>query len=274
VAGSTLLDVPRLLLDEEFLRRVAYGVSNPAVREFLLVEYERILRRRGDAIEPILNKLGAWLAYPELRAIIGQPRSSFDFRSVMDTGKILLVRIPAGSLGDDTSNLLGALIVARIQLAAQSRVDIPQEARRPFTLFVDEFSRFVTSSFERILSEARGFKLGLVCANQYFEQLPRDVQLALTHNAATFVQTLYSRGRYSLEVASRAGADGDDSVFGVEPPRPLPTGDRARAAEVRTRSRLRYGRAVDDEEPLGARASGNGRQPSAAGRWGRDVDEE
>lgn len=272
--GATLLDVPRLLLDEEYLRRVAYEVSNPAVREFLLVEYERIFRRRADAVEPILNKLGAWLAYPELRAIIGQPESAFDFRRVMDTGKVLLVRIPQGVLGEDGSNLLGALVVARIQLAAQSRVDTPVEARRPFYCYVDEFQNFATSSFTKILTEARAFGLGLVCANQYFEQLPRELQQALIHNAATFVHAAYARGRYRLEVSSRANPGDDGSVFLVHPPAPLPPGDPTRGEEIRARCRARQVRPQAADGVTGRAYSGNGQRGAFVGTWGRDLDEE
>ena len=251
VPQATLLDIPRLLLDRSFSQWVVGQISNLAVREFFALEYEEVLRRRGDAIEPILNKVGPWLSYPELRDIIGQPQSSFDLRRVMDAGQILLVRVPQGAFGEDISNLLGALVVAKLQLAAQSRVNVAGAARRPFQLYVDEFQNFATSSFTKILTEARAFGLGVVCVNQYPEQLSRDLQLALTRNAATFVQTAYRRGRYLLEVTRQEDLnEKKPPVYVVTPPRPLPPGDPTRADRVRAVSRERYGRRPLDAAPI------------------------
>jgi hypothetical protein len=242
VPGATLLDVPRLLIDRSYSRWVAGQVTNPAVREFLLVEYETVLRRRGDVIEPILNKVGPWLAYPELRNIVGQPRNAFDFRRIMDEGKVLLVRIPQGALGEDVSNLLGALVVARLQLAAASRVDVPVHRRRPFYLYVDEFQNFATSSFTKILTEARAFGLGLVCVHQYPEQLTRDLQLSLARNAATFAQAVHLRGRYMVQVTRQEDLqEKKPPVYVVVPPPPLSVGDSKWAERVCQHSRDRYG---------------------------------
>lgn len=275
VPGATLLDVPRLLLDRAVLRWVVAKVSNPAVREFLLVEYEEVLRRRSDAIEPILNKVGPWLSYPELSNIIGQERSAFDVRQLMDRGQILFVRIPQGAFGEDVSNLLGALIVAKVQLAAQSRVNLSVQARRPFFLYVDEFQNFATSSFSKIVTEGRAFGLGVVCVNQYPEQLSRELQLALARNAAAFVKTSYRRGRYEAEVIRQEDAEEKKPhVFVVAMPPPLPTGDPSRAAQVRTLSRERYGRPLAETQfvPSGARGADGDRPQLAAAS--RDIDEE
>ena len=274
VPGSTLTDVPRLLMDRSYARWVIQHVSNPAVREFFVVEYEEVLRRRSDAIEPILNKVGPWLSYPELRNIIGQPRSAFDVRRVMEEGKLLFVRIPQGVFGEDVSNLLGALIVAKVQLAAQTRIDVHPDRRRPFYLYVDEFQNFATSSFTKILTEARAFAVGLVCVNQYPEQLSRDLQLALARNAATFVQTAYRDGRFQLEVMRQEDAqEKKPKVFVVSPPGPLGTGDENRAERVRALSRERYGRPVDDVPARLATAESAVRTETVVS-WGRDVEEE
>lgn len=277
VPGATLADVPRLLLDRAYAQWVAARVTNPAVREFLTVEYEEVLKRRSDAIEPILNKVGPWLSYPELRNIIGQRESAFDLRQVMDEGKVLLVRIPQGVLGEDVSNLLGALIVARVQLAAQSRVNVPADKRRPFFLYVDEFQNFATSSFAKILTEARAFNVGLVCVNQYPEQLGRDLQLALLHNAATFVTSVYQRGRYLLEVIRQEDVrEKKPPVYVVTPRPPLGAGDPERARTLRESSRQRYGRRPYSGETAIAdfpAASGSGTAIASNG-WGRDLDEE
>ena len=275
VPGATLVDIPRLLMDESFLRRVADQVTNPAVREFLLVEYERVLKRRSDAIEPILNKVGPWLSYPELRNIIGQEKPAFDFRRVMDEGQILLVRIPQGAFGEDVSNLLGALVVAKIQLAAQSRVDVHPSYRRPFILYVDEFQNFATSSFTKILTEARAFGLGLVCVNQYPEQLSRELQQALVRNAATFIACTYRRGEYIAEVTRQEDlGEKKVPVYSVRPPAPLPPGDEQRSALIREASRRRYASvpaSIGTHEPgrsLTLQSAPDGQ------RWGTDCDEE
>jgi hypothetical protein len=243
VEGATLADVPRLLRDRSYLDSALRQVTNPAVREFFLYEYEEVLHRRGDAVEPILNKVGPWLDYPELRAIVDQPENSFDFRQVLDRGLILLVRIPQGAHGEDVSNLLGAMVVAKLQLAAQSRVNLPQAQRRPFFLYVDEFQNFATSAFTKILTEARGFNLGLVCANQYPEQLSRELQQALQHNAATFVQAVQRKGKHELEVIRQEDLqEKKPPVYQLTPTGPLAAGDAAWAQEIRETSRRRYGR--------------------------------
>lgn len=274
-------------MDRSYSQEVAARVTNPAVRQFLLVEFEEVLRRRGDAVEPILNKVGPWLAYPELRNIVGQPSSAFDFREVLDHGRILLVRIPQGALGEDASNLLGALIVAKVQLAAQSRVDLLAERRRRFYLYVDEFQNFATSSFAKILTEARGFGLGLICANQYPEQLSRDLQLAVGRNAATLVQCVLRKGRHELQVVRQEDAsEKHPEAFTVQPAPPLDAGDPERAALVRLRSRERYGARIEPAlpslsttshpparlEPVVAGSAPNGHQAGAP--WGRDIEEE
>jgi hypothetical protein len=271
IEGTTLLDVPRLLLDQSYSQWVASRVSNPAIRDFFLVEYEDVLHRRGDVKEPILNKVGPWLAYPELRNIIGRNENSFDVRAVMDQGKILFVRIPQGSIGEDSSNLLGALFVAKIQLAAQSRVNIAAPSRRPFYLYVDEFQNFATSSFTKILTEARGFSLGLVCANQYPEQLTRDLQLAVARNASTSVETHFTRGRF-LALVGRL--DDPDRVFEIRPPQPLGVGNPLIALQVRTRSRERFGRPVG---PIFEHTNGSGSQHSpwsGPPPWGQHIEAE
>jgi len=279
VPGATLLDVTPLLLNPDLRRAVMERVSNPAVREFFAGEFNDFLQRRGDALEPILNKIGPWRAYPELRGIIGQRQSTFDIRTIMDKGQILLVRIPQGALGEDVSSLLGSLVVAKLQQAAHSRVALPANRRRPFYLYVDEFQNFATESFDRILTEARGFGLGLVCANQYAEQLPRDLQLAVAHNTATQVACLQLQGRYELRVR-RLSEPEDAEPLVVRPPQRLSAGDSKWAATVRQQSRMTYGRPVDElavpepaprSRPTGTR---NGGPRTRASARVIDVDED
>jgi hypothetical protein len=265
VPGATLVDVPRILLDAGFRERALRQVSNPAVRDFFILEYEQVLRRRADVAEPILNKVGPWLSYPELRAIIGQSRSAFEVREVMDRGSVLLVRIPQGAFGEDISTLLGSLVVAKLQLAAQSRVNLPPAGRRPFFLYVDEFQNFATSSFSRIASESRAFAMGICAANQYPEQLSRELQLSLQRNAATFVQAVRRRGSYRLEVTRQEDSrDREPLVYELRPAGPLPSGDQTKASRIRERSRFLYG-TTDQKATLwslyGGSSDAYGRRP-------------
>ncbi len=245
---STLLDVRRLLLDADFRQQVVRGVTNVGVQQFFSTEFEQTLSRRSDTISPILNKVGPWLTYPELRYILGQTRSSFSLRQVMDEGKILLVRIPEGTLGEDVSSLLGALIVAKIQMAAHSRVDIPEGNRRPFYLYVDEFQNFATSSFAKILAEARSFRLGLVCANQFPEQLTRDLQLAIVNNVATNIRCFREQSQYRVQVSLLEGGNETPEPNILTPFPPLPIGNLQVAEQIRLLSRTNYGRSRENVE--------------------------
>src|SRR3989454_7187897 len=176
--ASTLLDIPRLLDDLAFRGHVLAYVRNDQVRRFWLREYGNYPARfRAEAIAPIQNKVGEFLVNPILRKIVGQPKSAFDLRQVMDEGKILLVNLAKGKIGEDTAALLGAMLVTKIGLAALSRADVPEGDRRDFYLYADEFPTFTTSSFAGMLSEMRKYRLGLVLAHQYLSQVgeaPRD----------------------------------------------------------------------------------------------------
>src|SRR5207249_11643482 len=153
---ATLADVLRLLADSDFRRNAAQRVRNSQVRNFWLREYEGYPANfRAEAIAPIQNKVGAFLANPILQKILTQPRSSFDLRRGMDDGKILLVNLAKGKLGEDTAALLGALLVSRIGLAALSRADVPEERRLDFFVYLDEFQSFTTLSLATMLSELR-----------------------------------------------------------------------------------------------------------------------
>src|SRR5438105_10654737 len=166
--SSTLLDIPKLLDDPAFRRRVLVYVRNDQVRRFWLREYENYPARfRAEAIAPIQNKVGEFLVNPILRNIVGQSKSAFDLRRVMDEGKILLVNLAKGKIGEDTSALLGAMLVTKIGLAGLSRADLPEDERRDFYVYADEFTSFTTTSFAGMLSEMRKYHVGLVLAHQY-----------------------------------------------------------------------------------------------------------
>jgi hypothetical protein len=185
---ATLADVLRMLSDERFRRAVASNLENAQVREFWLKEYQGYPSRfQIEAIAPIQNKVGAFLSDPVLNRILTQERSAFKLRQVMDEGKILLVNLSKGQLGEDTSGLLGSLLVSRIGLAALSRSDVPESERRDFFLYLDEFHSFTTLSLTTMLSELRKYHVGLVLANQYLSQLDEKIQDAILGNVGSII---------------------------------------------------------------------------------------
>lgn len=170
--GATLIDVPRIFVDDDFMKYKVTKVKNPVVRSFWEHEYASTGERERQEMIPYFSaKFGPFITNTIMRNTIGQTRSAFDFRKVMDEGKILLIKLSKGAIGDLNTQLLGLVIVARLQMAAMSRVDIPEEQRRDFFLYVDEFQSFATDSFCSILSEARKYHLALVMAHQYINQL-------------------------------------------------------------------------------------------------------
>ncbi len=186
--GSTLLDMPRLLTDKEFRMKVLESITNQQVNEFWLFEFEKYSARfRSEAISPILNKIGQFLTSIPLRNIVGQKENTFDLRKVMDEGKILIVNLAKGKIGEGNSSLLGAMMIAKIQLAAMSRANIPEEKRKPFYLYVDEFHNFITLSFADILSESRKYGLSLTLAHQYIHQLDEKISAAVFGNVGTLI---------------------------------------------------------------------------------------
>lgn len=169
---ATLLDIPKLLTQKEFRTTVLKSVNNDQVRAFWFYEFEKYSAwLRSEAISPILNKIGQFLTTLPLRNIVGQKENTFNLRAVMDKGKILIVNLAKGKIGEENCSLLGAMIVTKIQLAALSRADLSEKKRRPFYLYVDEIHNFLTLSFADILSEARKYGLNLTLAHQYIEQL-------------------------------------------------------------------------------------------------------
>jgi len=185
---ATLLDVTRILTMKEYRAIVLKYVRNPQVREFWFFEFEKYSAwLRSEAISPILNKMSQFLTSDPLRNIVSQKKSALDFRKIMDEGKVLVVNLSKGKIGEDNCALLGAMVVTKIQLAAQSRTDIPEHRRRSFYLFVDEVQNFMTLSFADALSEARKYGLSLVLAHQYLEQLDPKIRAAVFGNIGTLI---------------------------------------------------------------------------------------
>lgn len=186
--GSTMLGISRILVDKKFRTKVLMNVTDPVVKSFWKDEYAAYNERfRNEAIAPIQNKVGQFLSSSVIRNIVGQPKSTINLRELMDNKKILLFNLSKGRIGEDNSALLGAMMITRIQLAAMSRVDIPEEERVDFYLYVDEFQNFATESFASILSEARKYRLNLIIAHQYIEQLDETVRAAVFGNVGTII---------------------------------------------------------------------------------------
>jgi len=187
-SGHTLLSIPRLLIDPEFRAIVLSKVRDPVVRTFWQVEYELYPKVfRTETISPIQNKVGQFLSVPVMRNILGQPQNKVDFRAAMDSGKILIVNLAKGRLGEDNTSLLGSLVVSKLFLTAMSRSEVPVTERTPFTVYIDEFQSFASDNFAHTLSEMRKFGLHLVLAHQYLAQLPLQLKSAVFGNVGTII---------------------------------------------------------------------------------------
>jgi len=185
---STMIDITLMLTEKDFRNDVISHVKDPVVRQFWVAEFGSWdMKFQTEAVAPVLNKVGAFTANPLVRNIVGQSKSSFNIRRIMDDGHILIVNLSRGLVGEDNAAVLGSLLVTKIQLAAMSRADIPMEQRRPFYLYVDEFQNFATDSFAVILSEARKYGLNLTVANQYTSQMVPEVADAIFGNVGSLV---------------------------------------------------------------------------------------
>jgi len=185
---STLLGVIRMLSDKEYRKSVITRIQDPVVKAFWEKEFSSYADKfASEAVSPIQNKVGQFLSSSLMRNIVGQVKSSIDLRDIMDNGKILIMNLSKGRIGEDNSALLGAMMITKIQLAAMSRVDIDEEKRQDFYLYIDEFQNFSTESFANILSEARKYRLNLIMAHQYIEQLGDIVKAAVFGNVGTLV---------------------------------------------------------------------------------------
>jgi len=203
--GSTLVGINRMLADKEYRNKVVANISDPSVKSFWTDEFakygERYMQEAGAAIQ---NKVGQFIANPLVRNIIGQPKSSFDFRDVMDGQKIVIVNLSKGRVGEANANLLGSMIITKIYLAALSRADVNETtlSKLPnFYLYVDEFQSFANESFADILSEARKYRLNLTIAHQYIEQMSEEVRAAVFGNVGTMVT--FRVGAFDAEVLEK-----------------------------------------------------------------------
>ena len=186
--GSTVLDIQSLLTNSFFRKRVLEAVKDQQLNAFWLGEFEKYpLALRTEIIAPILNKMGLFLANEPLRNILGQEKSSFHIGDAMNRKKIVICNLAKGSIGEDASSVLGAMIITAVQLAALARVSEEEQTRVPFFLYVDEMHSFVTLSFASLLSEVRKYKLGLFLTHQYLDQVPEQIQKAVLGNVGTLI---------------------------------------------------------------------------------------
>lgn len=186
--NATMRDILRVFSDRNYRKQIARSLRNETVRTFLEKEYERFsFGYRADGTAPIQNKVGAFLADPLLNRILTSPPIDLHIRQIMDEGKVLLVNLAKGRIGEDSSSLLGALLVTTIGLAAYSRADVPPAARRDFFVYIDEFQSFTTLALANMLSEMRKYRLGFTVAHQYLHQLEPDIRHAVLGNAGSII---------------------------------------------------------------------------------------
>ncbi len=215
---ATFVDIIRLLTDGRYRSQVVTKIAgrDQLLAEFWLNEFEQMTDKlRVEAISPILNKVGQFLSSQRIRNIVSQQRSTFSFDEVLNQGKILLVNLSQGKLGEDTTALLGAMFITKIQLTAMRRVSIPEHERKDFYLYVDEFQNFATQSFVKILSEARKYHLNLILANQYIGQVDEDIQKAIFGNVGTLISFVVGARDGALLSKEFGGAFTEEELVGL-----------------------------------------------------------
>jgi hypothetical protein len=224
-AGGTFIDIPRCFIDPEFVKSKLRFVKDKTVYDYWTKEFPASQKSSdaGEVTSWFVSKWGPFLSNKMMRNILGQTQSGFNIRQIMDEGKILLVNLSKGKTGELNAKLLGMIFVMKFQAAAMSRQDIPEDERRDFCLFVDEFQNFATESFESILSEARKYRLNLILANQFMTQLTDKIREALLGNVGTIMSGRI--GVTDAELMEKAFSP----VFtarSIWPPCPVPTRGR------------------------------------------------
>lgn len=267
---STLLGVMRMLSDKEYRKQVVANTSDPVVRQFWTEEFAKYSSKfEVEAVAPIQNKVGQFLTNPMIRNIVGQVKSSMHMREIMDSKKILILNLSKGRIGEDSSALMGAMLITKIQQAAMSRINVPEEERSDFYLYVDEFQNFATESFAGILSEARKYRLDLTLAHQYVTQLDETVRDAVLGNAGTLItfrigadDAEFFEKEYAPEITAldlvnlpnqkiylKLMIDGVTSkAFSADTLAPIPKQEQSFKEEIIRRSRQRYGSSRTDVE--------------------------
>jgi hypothetical protein len=265
VEGTTLVDILRIIGDAGYRKRIVEKIQDPVIKSFWDNEFARMPdSMKAEAVSPIQNKVGQFVSAKMIRNIVGHPKSSINFSEIMDEGKILILNLSQGKLGEDNAALLGAMIITQIQLAAMNRSFIKEEDRRDFFLYIDEFQNFSTSSFIKILSEARKYRLCLTLANQYMGQLDEEVTNAIFGNVGTIISfvlggqdaylmskefaeiytenELVSLGRH--EIITKLSIDGMTSMPFPAKTLPLPSQKNENREKIIQLSKERYARKI------------------------------
>ncbi|OGK15251.1 hypothetical protein A2690_00260 [Candidatus Roizmanbacteria bacterium RIFCSPHIGHO2_01_FULL_39_12b] len=186
--GSTFIEIVRVLTDAKYVQELLPKIQDPIVKRYWTDQIAQTSDfHKSEVLDYIVSKFGRFVTNKTMRNIIGQSKSAFDFRKVMDEGKILLINLSKGRLGEENSNFLGLVLIPKILVAAMSRQEIPEEDRRDFFLYVDEFQNFATPDFATILSEARKYRLGLTVANQFIGQMDEEIKNAIFGNVGTII---------------------------------------------------------------------------------------
>lgn len=271
VPNSTMKDISALLTNKEYRTKIEQTISDPTMKTFWKDEFDKMPERlQQEAISPILNKVGQFVSSPLIRSVIGQPKSSISLDDIMNDGKILLANLSQGRLGEDNAALLGAMLITKFQLAAMHRVNVPEEQRRDFYLYVDEFQNFATGSFIKIMSEARKYRLDIMLANQYMAQIPEEVTKAILGNAGTVMtfavgandadvlnkefaevfstQDLINLGQY--QIATKMTIDGQVTRPFVATTLPLPISSNQNREKVIQVSRERWTKKTLPDNPI------------------------
>jgi hypothetical protein len=201
--GNTLLAIPRLLIDDQFRNKIIKSIKDPFVRNFWAIEYEQYPKVfKTETISPIQNKVGQFLSASIMRNILGQTKTKFDLLDVLDSGKVLLLNLSKGKIGEDNSALLGALMITQLYLAAQKRTSVSEEQRKDFYLYIDELQSFVTDDFPSVLAEARKYRLNIAgMANQFISQLPESLASSILGNVGTLIS--FCLGSEDAEIIAR-----------------------------------------------------------------------
>jgi hypothetical protein len=240
---ATMLDIGRLLTDAAYRDWAVGHVTNFSVRTFWQREFQSIVGTKGSLanVESLLNKLSVF-SYPEVRNVVGQTNRGLDLSHAMDRGQIVLAHLPQGILGEDIAHFFAALLVGKVQLAAQRRARLAHGARKTFYVFADEFQNYDTSAFTKLITEGRSMAVGLVCACQFREQLPAELRLAVEKNCAYALQCRYQAGRHVIEVIRLQEPNAPDAstLLHALPP-PTPT-QQQQSVVVRERSRAALSR--------------------------------
>lgn len=271
IPGSTLIDGLRILSDAKYRARVVPNITDPVIRDFWDKEFAQMTDKlRVEAISPIQNKVGQFVSSKMVRNIIGHAKSTIDLEAIMNEGKILILNLSQGKFGEDNAALLGAMIITQIQLAAMNRAFMKEEERKDFFVYVDEFQNFATSSFIKILSEARKYRLALTLANQFTDQLDIHVQKAIFGNAGTIISFVVGAGDASIltkefaeiysandlvslgkfETVIKLCIDNMTSFPFPAKTLPLPNLKNENKEKIMQLSRERYGRKVQEDPPI------------------------